>query len=992
MPVLAERLQAALGGGYRVERELGGGGMSRVFVAEEVELGRKVVVKVLPPEMALGVNADRFRREIQLAASLQHPHIVPLLSAGHSDDLVWYTMPLIEGESLRAKVAREGELPVPEAVRVLRDVADALAYAHQHGVVHRDIKPDNVLIAGKHAVVTDFGVAKAISAATGEASLTSVGVALGTPAYMSPEQAAGGAHVDHRADIYSLGTVAYEVLTGRPPFVGLSPEGMLAAHVTQAPEPVTSHRAAVPGALAAVVMRCIEKKPADRWQSAVELHAQLEALATPSGGMTPTGAQPVAATQAPGWSRRRVQAVGAVAVGVLAIAVVAFVLLRRGSGPVVASASSIAVMPPGPAAPDSELQQLGRNLAVTLGANLDGVGEIRVIDPITILANTGDRIVTVDQGRRLARRFGAHSFLHGSLVREGSGVRLDAVLYGTARGEPLGRVSVSGRADDIAVLTDSATWALLREVWRTGEAPRPSFSAVTTHSLPALRAYLEGEHAMAQGRWRDAWQAFARATEADSTFWLAYWWFRYARWWMLHPVGPEDSVAVARVRAHEDDLPARERQLVQGFFEGSFGWRWEQYRDLASRYPDYLPAQMGYADRLFHSGGFLGHSPADAKVALQRVVDLDSGYTAALEHLAWIAGSWSRDSVEFNRILATLLRTPGYDLSSFGISSLGAAERFWSIWQGFSAGRAGAPQLDSFVVEMPRMAVGQYGAMLGIDFPAVLLEVNERLVRRGLSRSAAPGLPFANACAWAARGQWDSALAVGGRWARSQRLADAEVLAYQLAAVGAWQGLVRDSVAAGLRPPGPAALREAVADDSAGLYWADGLRAFARRDAAGLLSAARLISGVSGQRSRWLERSLGGMRLVLAGSPAARDSLERLVAVVTDSGPSVPRQPFFHGVVRLIAADLLLAAGDTVRADALLLWHWPVVNNSRWYAANAPLRPLALIREARIAVAQRRPDDARRYYGALVLMYDRPPAAHRAWIEEARAALARVGN
>ncbi len=171
MSELQSRLQAAVGDAYRIDRELGGGGMSRVFLAEDVELGRRVVIKVLPPEMAAGVNQERFRREIQLAARLQHPHVVPLLSAGSGDDLLYYMMPFIEGESLRAKLTREGELPVGEAVRILKEVVDALAYAHEHGVVHRDIKPDNVLLSGKHAVVTDFGVAKAVSASTGESSL-----------------------------------------------------------------------------------------------------------------------------------------------------------------------------------------------------------------------------------------------------------------------------------------------------------------------------------------------------------------------------------------------------------------------------------------------------------------------------------------------------------------------------------------------------------------------------------------------------------------------------------------------------------------------------------------------------------------------------------------------------------------------------------------------------------------------------------------------------
>ena len=292
MSDLETRLQAALGDSYRIERELGGGGMSRVFLAQDTTLGRRVVVKVLPPEMAAGVNMERFRREIQLAASLQHPHIVPLLTAGSSGDLLYYVMPFIEGESLRVKLAREGELPLAEVVKILLDVTDALAYAHRHGVVHRDIKPDNVLITEGHAVVTDFGVAKAVSASSGRSSLTSLGVALGTPAYMAPEQAAADPNTDHRADIYALGSLAYEMLAGRTPFTAPTPQALLAAHITQAPEPVTRHRPAVPAPLNALVMRCLEKHAADRWQSAAEVVSQLEAMSTPSGGMPPAGATP----------------------------------------------------------------------------------------------------------------------------------------------------------------------------------------------------------------------------------------------------------------------------------------------------------------------------------------------------------------------------------------------------------------------------------------------------------------------------------------------------------------------------------------------------------------------------------------------------------------------------------------------------------------------------------------------------------------------------
>jgi serine/threonine-protein kinase len=294
---LQARLGAALGDTYRLDQELGGGGMSRVFLAEEHALGRKVVIKVLPPDMSAGVNRERFEREIKLAARLQHPHIVPLLRAGATPDVLYYVMPFIEGESLRARLARDGELPIDFAVQMLREVVDALSYAHAHEVVHRDIKPDNVLVTAGHAVVTDFGVAKAVSASSGgtRSSLTSLGVALGTPAYMSPEQAAGDPHVDHRADIYAVGALAYELLTGRPPFTGTSPQQVLAAHVTQQPEPVTQHRGTTPTELAQVVMRCLAKRAADRWQTAGELKAQLDLMATPrSGGITPTGIQPVA--------------------------------------------------------------------------------------------------------------------------------------------------------------------------------------------------------------------------------------------------------------------------------------------------------------------------------------------------------------------------------------------------------------------------------------------------------------------------------------------------------------------------------------------------------------------------------------------------------------------------------------------------------------------------------------------------------------------------
>jgi tetratricopeptide (TPR) repeat protein/tRNA A-37 threonylcarbamoyl transferase component Bud32 len=343
-----DRLKAALADRYRIERELGSGGMATVYLADDLKLHRKVALKVLRPELAAALGPDRFLQEIDIAAKLTHPHILPLHDCGDADGFLYYVMPHIDGESLRDKLAHEGELPIGEAVRILRDVVDALSEAHEHGVVHRDIKPDNVLLAKHHALVTDFGVAKAVSEATGAQKLTTDGVALGTPAYMSPEQAAADRHIDHRADIYAVGALAYELLTGRPPFTGTTPQEVLAAHVTQAPDPVTKYRESVPPALEQLVMKCLEKRAADRWQSADELLPLLEVLATPSGGMTPTGSQPVATLDHEVVAGRthpvRVAALYALAaIGILAIVYLLMLLLGLPSWVIPAASALLAI-------------------------------------------------------------------------------------------------------------------------------------------------------------------------------------------------------------------------------------------------------------------------------------------------------------------------------------------------------------------------------------------------------------------------------------------------------------------------------------------------------------------------------------------------------------------------------------------------------------------------------------------------------------------------
>jgi serine/threonine protein kinase len=279
---LRERLQTSLGDAYSIERELPRGGMSRVFVARENALGRHVVIKVLAPELTATLSAERFKREIVLAARLQHPNIVPLLSSGLAGESLYYTMPLVDGESLRERIDRERPMAVADISRILEEVASALAYAHGDGIIHRDIKPENVMFFHGRAVVLDFGIGKALTAAQreeGEGRITAAGVSLGTPTYIAPEQAAGDPSLDHRADIYALGVVAYEMVTGHPPFRGRTPQAIMAAHARDTAEHVATRRGDTPSELATIVMKCLEKNPSDRPQHAAEIVSVLTAQA-----------------------------------------------------------------------------------------------------------------------------------------------------------------------------------------------------------------------------------------------------------------------------------------------------------------------------------------------------------------------------------------------------------------------------------------------------------------------------------------------------------------------------------------------------------------------------------------------------------------------------------------------------------------------------------------------------------------------------------------
>ena len=643
MDELTTRLTAALGDTYAIERELGGGGMSRVFLAEEKALGRKVVIKVLPPDLGAGFNVERFRREIKVAAPLQHPHIVPLFAAGQTgggeagQPLLYYTMPFVEGESLRAKIEREGELPVSTTVKILRDVLDALEYAHTHGVIHRDIKPDNVLVSGQHAVVTDFGVAKALSESAGTSSMTSAGLALGTPAYMAPEQAAADPHVDHRADIYAVGAMAYEMLTGSPVFAGTTAQQVLAAQVTRTPEPISLRRPSIPGPLAALIMRCLEKSPADRLQSAAEVRQELERAATPSGGTAPT--VPVSAVRG-----RRPVAVGVGALVLMFLAVAGFIWWRGRAADVALDIQVVAVLPFRVTGADATY---GEGMVDLLAAKLTGEGGPRATDPQSSVSAWrsagGQSDLPRNEAIEVARRLGAGKLIIGSVIGTPNQLALTATIVDVGSGREDSRGEVSGAPDSLMTLVDRLAAQLL--AGSTGEGGH-RLEKLTSTSLPALRAYLAGQASFRRGAYVASVAHFRRAIEYDSSFALAAIALASANNWVgTTPLRDSALDLAERLRNRLSTRDAAYLDMIEANANYPKAVPAEVWTAAAQRLIDLSPESAAgwydLGDSYFHEGGRydLNQEAANrqAETAFRRALALDSGFAAPLEHLIEIA-------------------------------------------------------------------------------------------------------------------------------------------------------------------------------------------------------------------------------------------------------------------------------------------------------------------------------------------------------------------
>ncbi|HSR92144.1 MAG TPA: serine/threonine-protein kinase [Gemmatimonadales bacterium] len=974
-----ERLKAALADRYQLERKLGAGGMATVYLATDLKHDRLVAVKVLKPEIASIVGTDRLLQEIRITARLTHPHILPLLDSGAADGFLYYVAPYIEGESLRARLDREKQFPLEAALQVTREIAGALDYAHRNGVIHRDIKPENILLSQGKAIVADFGIARALSLSDAP-RLTETGLALGTPYYMSPEQASGDRELDGRSDIYSLGCVLYELIVGEPPHTGPTAQAVLARIMVDPVRSIRAVRDAVPESLERTILRALARAPADRFATAEDFAAALARPAEPqlrSGIPRP-------------W--RIVAVLGAL---LLLGVTVARLIPGRSTSNVVPSASHIAVLPFTPSGPDTSLTRLGRDLVFTLSAELDGLGDIRVVDAHTVLAQTarGDAVSPAD-GAALAQRFGAGSLVRGSLIREGDRVRADfSLLPADGRSEPLARGSVTGAVDSVAALTDSAVHTLLKQVWVGGAAPTPSLEvALKTKSVAALRAFLEGEQLVVDDLWDSAATSYHRAREADPTFWLAGARELYARNWTLRE--SPDSL-IAALRQHRRELPEAERlstDAIVAWSEDSLALGLLRGQEITQRYPSSWFGWLIYGDMLLHNGPLLGHSYGEAQAAFERALDLNPNLIPVHEHLMMLALQ-TRDTARAGRAFGELTRLhAGPGLTADGYGSRMLQFRFLlGIARGDST--LTTSLIDS-IARDPEPSAGNDGTFYDAFLYGFLdqqIRVCERALQvQGLTRKGWHQRLLA--LSLAERGAWDSALVVMDKLIASGVDSSASLRAYGIAVIGAWLGAL-DAGEAGRRR-GSAASRLSTPIERAELAWLDGIAAATARDRQALAAARAALGKSEDRAAKVLDRSLAAFDQALTGKTsnagAALAALEWEEAAAW--APDFVDHPFTIAVDRIAAARWLVDARDFDQAARLLAlgdgayFIHPSVSYSTM-VSGLIARERGLIEE-RLGHA----GTARAFYQEFLLRYDRPAVSHRGIVEEAKTKVVALGS
>ncbi len=628
MSELFDRLQVAVGDRYNLEAELGSGGMAIVYRALDCSHDRAVAIKVLRPELAAALGSDRFLREIKVTARLTHPNILPVLDSGGTGDLLYYVMPLVEGESLREALDR-GALSIEDAVQYATEAADALGSAHRHGIVHRDIKPENILLVEGHAVIADFGIATAMSGAS-EEKLTETGMSIGTPLYMSPEQAAGES-VDVRSDVYSLGCTLFECLAGRPPFTGPTVASIVQQHLTADPPAVGTIRTGVPDAVSNTIAKTLAKNPADRFEDGSRLAEALKRSSATGG--TQSAASP---PERPAWAwPAGIAAVAAIVLG-------GWWVMSRGAGEVPAvNVEQLAVFPFAVRSPDPDHEYLGDGIAELLSTALDGVGDFRIIDPGVVIA----RRPAEDQHEATARELGAGRYISGSVAAAGRGrVQVRATLHTVGDSAPLS-AQVTGDPDDLLELTTALGRELLVGL-ALSEQGIDSLAVSTTDSVEALKAYLRGVRHYRANEFSRAIDALTEAVAIDSNFAIAYLPLaRAASWRERHTLATRAAEAGVRASRGRNVLP-RHRALLEmslALERGDGPLMESLAREVLREYPNDFEALYMLGEMRSHNGPFYGQPYTLAREPHWRAFQLDPGRGDAVFHLSFDVAFGHRD-------------------------------------------------------------------------------------------------------------------------------------------------------------------------------------------------------------------------------------------------------------------------------------------------------------------------------------------------------------